>query len=359
MESAKIIHVDMDCFYAQVEMRDNPKYQNKPVIISGPPNTRSVVCTASYEARKFGVHSAMSATRAHKLCPSGIFIPPNFQKYREVSKQIHEIFHRYTQVIEPLSLDEAYLDLTDETKQISATLIAKEIQKAIYEELNLTCSIGVSYNKLLAKIGSDFKKPGGITIIEPHRATKFLENLPIEVYPGVGRKARKKLYEYAIYTGKDFKKIDQEKCEKLFGKLGVSLFQYVRGVDNREVNANRIAKSIGCEYTMQVDLKSKEEIRDELKKIATETFRRIQKQEKCFKTITLKIKFDDFSQITRAKTLPFYEYNEEILFQVSCELLKNEEINSLVRLVGITVSTLEAKKEMQKQLKIEQILLKV
>lgn len=359
MESAKIIHIDMDCFYAQVEMRDNPKYQNKPVIISGPPNTRSVVCTASYEARKFGVHSAMSATRAFKLCPSGIFIPPNFQKYREVSKQIHEIFRRYTDIIEPLSLDEAYLDLTDDTKQVSATLIAYEIQKAIYEELNLTCSIGVSYNKLLAKIGSDFKKPGGITVVEPHKATSFLENLSIDTYPGVGKKAKKRMYEYAIYTGKDFKKLDQVKAQKLFGKLGRSLYQYVRGVDNREVNTNRISKSIGCEYTMQVDLESKAQIKVELKKIAKEAFKRIQKQEKCFKTVTLKIKYDDFSQITRAKTLPYYEYNEEILYQVSCELLKNEEIKSLVRLVGITVSTLKPKAHIKEQLKIEQILLKV
>ncbi len=359
MESAKIIHVDMDCFYAQVEMRDNPKYQNKPVIISGPPNTRSVVCTASYEARKFGVHSAMGASRAYKLCPEGVFIAPNFQKYREVSRQIHAIFHRYSDVIEPLSLDEAYIDLTNVNEKVSATLIANEIQTAIYDELNLTCSIGVSYNKLLAKIGSDFKKPGGITVIEPHKAEGFLEKLAIGAYPGVGKKARVKLYEYAIYTGKDFKRLERDKCEKLFGKLGVSLFQYVRGVDNREVNANRISKSIGCEYTMQTDLETKEQIKTELKKIAKEEFRRIQKQEKCFKTITLKIKYDDFTQITRAKTLPYYEYNEQILYDISCELLKNEPIKSLVRLVGITVSTLKPKHEMKNQLKIEQLLLKI
>ncbi len=358
-DSAKIIHVDMDCFYAQVEMRDDPKLKGKPVIISGPPNSRSVVCTSSYEARAYGVRAAMSASRAYQLCKEGVFIPPNFAKYREVSRQIQEIFRRYTDQIEPLSLDEAYLDLTKDDEPVSATLIAYEIQKAIFEELNLTCSVGVSYNKLLAKIGSDFKKPGGITVIEPHKAQSFLDKLPIEAYPGVGRKAILKFHEYAIYTGSDFKKLPKDKAQNLYGKLGLSLYQYVRGVDNREVKSERISKSIGCEYTMDVDLQTKDEIKYELKKIAPECFRRIQKHELCFKTISLKIKYSDFTQITRAKSLRYYEYDEQILYDITCELLKQVNLTASVRLVGITVSNLSPLEVLENQLKIEQLTLDI
>ncbi len=359
IDSAKIIHVDMDCFYAQVEMRDNPKLKGKPVIISGPPNSRSVVCTASYEAREYGVRSAISASRAYKLCPKGVFIPPNFVKYREVSKQIHGIFQRYTTKIEPLSLDEAYLDLTKDDEIVSATLIAYEIQKAIFDELNLTCSIGVSYNKLLAKIGSDFKKPGGITVIEPSKAQNFLDHLEISAFPGVGRKGISKFHDYAIYTGLDFRNLERDKVEKLFGKLGRSLYQYTRGVDNREVISERVSKSIGCEYTMSTDLKNKDEIRAELAKVAPECFRRIRRHELCFKTISLKIKFSDFTQITRAQTMSYYEYNEEILYHTAVRLLENIILQDEVRLVGITVSNLESLSFMEKQVKIEQILLDI
>ncbi len=355
IESAKIIHVDMDCFYAQVEMRDNPRLKGKPVIISGPPNSRSVVCTASYEAREYGVRSAISALRAHKLCPKGVFIPPNFSKYKEVSRQIHQIFHRYTDQIEPLSLDEAYLDLTDPDKQVSATLIAYEIQKAIYDEVGLTCSIGVSYNKLLAKIGSDFKKPGGITVIEPHKAQKFIDKLPISAFPGVGRKSIAKFHDYTIYNGADFRKLSVKQAELLFGRLGLSLYFYTRGVDNREVISERIAKSIGCEYTMDKDLETKDEVRYELKKIANECFRRIGLNQKCFKTISLKIKYEDFTQITRAKSLSYYEYNEQILYDVTSELLEQVKLQGKVRLVGITVSNLSDIKKLEKQTKIVQI----
>ncbi len=359
MDCAKILHVDMDCFYAQVEMRDNPKLQEKPVIISGPPNTRSVVCTASYEARKYGVHSAMGAAKAYKLCPNGIFVMPNMDKYRQVSKEIHKIFQRYTNVIEPLSLDEAYLDLTDENNPISATLIAEEIKQVIYDELELTCSIGVSYNKFLAKIGSDYNKPNGITIIKPQEAIKFLEELPIERFPGVGRKAKIKMHQYAIYSGKDFKKLNREKSEKLFGKLGKNLHQYVRGVDNREVISNQINKSVGTEYTMAVDLETKAEIIKELDKIAIENKRRLDKHKLCFKTVTLKLKYADFQQITRSKTLKYYEDTSTVMYDVACQLLKEVNLVNAVRLVGITVSTLEELDVLEKQLKIEQITLPI
>ncbi len=355
IESAKIIHVDMDCFYAQVEMRDDPQLKGKPVIISGPPNSRSVVCTASYEAREYGVRSAISAAKAYKLCPKGVFIPPNFAKYKEVSRKIHGIFSRYTDKIEPLSLDEAYLDLTSEDEPVSATLIAYEIQKAIYDEIGLTCSIGVSYNKLLAKIGSDFKKPGGITIIEPHKAQKFINKLPIQAFPGVGRKSLSKFHEYGIYTGHDFRKLSFKQAQLLYGRLGSSLYFYTRGVDNREVISERIAKSIGCEYTMANDLQTKDEINYELKKIANECYRRVEKSQKCFKTISLKLKFNDFTQITRAKSLNYYEYNEQILFDVTSELLKTVNLQNDVRLVGITVSNLRDLSELEKQVKIIQI----
>lgn len=340
-------------------MRDNPKLKSKPVIISGPPNSRSVVCTASYEARKYGVRSAISAAKAYKLCPKGVFIYPDFAKYKAVSKQINEIFKRYTNKVEPLALDEAYLDLTSENQRVSATLIAQDIQKTIYDELQLTCSIGVSYNKFLAKIGSDFKKPGGITVIEPHKAQGFIDKLPIESFPGVGRKSLKKFHEYTIYNGSDFRKLPREKAELLFGKLGKTLYYYTRGVDNREVISERKSKSIGCEYTMQKDLQTKEEITYELKKIATECYRRISKQQMCFKTISLKLKYTDFVQITRAKSLKYYEYNEQILFDVAETLLEDIELQSEVRLVGITVSNLADLNTYEKQQKIEQILLDI
>ncbi len=354
MESAKILHVDMDCFYAQVEMRDNPNLQNKPVIISGPPNSRSVVTTASYEARKYGVHSAMSAAKAYKLCPNGIFVAPNMKKYAAVSKEIHKIFHRFTDKIEPLSLDEAYLDITDLEKPVSATLIAYEIKNAIYEELNLTCSVGVSYNKFLAKIGSDYNKPSGVTIIEPHKAIDFIEALPIKAFPGVGKKVVVKMHNYAIYTGKDYKKLSKEKCEKLFGKLGLSLYQYVRGVDNREVVSERISKSVGTEYTMKNNLESKSEIIEELKLIAKENKRRLDKHKLCFKTVTLKLKFADFQQITRSKTLKYYEESEAVMYEEAITLLNQVKLVDSVRLVGITVSTLEPLSVLNQQIKIEQ-----
>ncbi len=355
MESAKIIHVDMDCFFAQVEMRDNPKLQKKPVIISGPPNSRSVVATASYEARSYGVRSAMSAAKAYKLCPSGIFVPPNMKKYASVSKEIHKIFQRYTDIIEPLSLDEAYLDVTNEHEQVSATIIAHEIKQAIQDELNLSCSVGVSYNKFLAKIGSDYKKPGGITVIEPQNALKFIEKLPIESFPGVGKKMSVKMHEYAIYDGADFKKLSKNKCEKLFGKLGLSLYQYVRGVDNREVETGRIIKSVGTEYTMHQDLVNKEEIISELQKVAKINKERLDKHELCFKTVTLKLKYADFHQITRAKTLHYYEISEAVMYQTACELLNYVQLEGDVRLVGITVSTLAEQNVFEKQIKIEQL----
>ncbi len=355
MESAKIIHVDMDCFFAQVEMRDNPKLQGKPVIISGPPNSRSVVATASYEARSYGVHSAMSAAKAYKLCPKGIFVLPNSQKYAEVSREIHKIFQRYTDKIEPLSIDEAFLDVTDENQQVSATIIAHEIKKAIQEELNLSCSVGVSYNKFLAKIGSDYQKPGGITVIEPHQAIKFIEKLPIESFPGVGKKTVVKMHDYAIYNGADLKKLSKRKCEKLFGKLGLSLYQYVRGVDNREVNSERIIKSVGTEYTMHQDLINKQEIKSELKKIAKINKQRLDKHNLCFKTVTLKLKYADFHQITRAKSLQYYEVSEAIMYETACELLKYVQLEGEVRLVGITVSTLSDPEVFKNQIKIEQL----
>lgn len=360
MESAKIIHVDMDCFYAQVEMRDNPSLKGKPVVISGPPNSRSVVCTASYEARKYGVHAALSAFEAYKRCPEAVFIPPNFDKYRAVSKKLHEIFHRYTDLVEPLSLDEAYLDISQcELHGNSATLIAQEIQNAVLEELNLTCSIGVSFNKLLAKIGSDYKKPFGITVIQPHEGLKFCANLDIKAFPGVGKKARTRLHEYGVYTGSDFHQFSKEKAERLFGKLGISLYQYTRAVDNRIVSPYREPKSVGCEYTLHENVSTKAEVSKIFEEISHETLRRVKKKKRGFKTVTIKIKYQDFTQITRSKSLVYYEQSQEVINKVAQELLNYEHLNGEIRLLGITVSNLIEEEEVAKQLRIEQVYLDV
>lgn len=344
--SRKIIHVDMDAFYASVEIRENPALKGKPVIIARHPKEtggRGVVATASYEARKFGVHSAMSARKALELCPNGVFIPANFDLYRQVSRDIHDIFRRYTDIIQPLSLDEAYLDVTDNKANIqSATLVARKIQQTIYEELNLTSSAGVSYNKFIAKLASDFKKPAGLTVVPPNKTHDFLMNLDIENFSGVGEKTLEKMHAYEIYNGQDlYEKYELELVQQ-FGKLGHSLFQRVRGIDNSPVEVERARKSLGKERTFQDDITTDDEVIQFFRYITTEVFQALQAKEMHGKTVVIKVRYSDFETITRRKSELNYIEDTAELFSIVYQLwqdIGNPERG--IRLLGVTMTSLD------------------
>lgn len=336
----------MDAFYASVEIRENTDLRGKPVIIARHPKEsggRGVVATASYEARKYGVHSAMSAKKAYELCPDGIFVPGNFSLYRKVSNEIREIFKRYTDIIQPLSLDEAYLDVTENKQNIqSATLIAREIQKAIYDELELTCSAGVSYNKFLAKIASDYKKPAGVTVVPPNRSHEFLMALPIDDYRGVGEKTLEKMHEFDIYTGQDlYDKSELELSEK-FGKLGHSLFRKVRGIDNSPVKVDRDRKSLGKERTFQKDIQRDQEVVHFLRFISKEVFETLKSKEQHGKTVVLKVRYSDFETKTRRKTMLNYIESSDELFGIVNDLwFDTGEVERGIRLLGVTMTNLD------------------
>ncbi|MFC6464760.1 DNA polymerase IV [Marinilactibacillus sp. GCM10026970] len=345
--SRKIIHIDMDAFYASVEVRENPSLRGKPVIIARHPKEnggRGVVATASYEARKFGIHSAMSAQKAYELCPDGIFVSGNFELYRSISEEIRAIFKRYTDLIQPLSLDEAYLDITENKINLnSATLIAQRIQKEIYYELGLTCSAGVSYNKFLAKLASDFKKPSGITVIPPDDAHGFLTSLPIEKYYGVGKKSVEKMHALGIFNGQDLFDQDEMELVSHFGKMGHSLYRKVRGIDDSAVVADRTRKSVGKEKTFLDDLKSEEEVTRSLRQIANLTFASLKKSQKHGKTVVLKIRYNDFSTLTRRKTFPEYIQDADELFVSALRIFEEEgSVSKGIRLLGITVTSLDS-----------------
>jgi DNA polymerase-4 len=302
----KIIHIDMDAFYASLEQRDNPEYRGKPVIVGGFPEGRGgVVATASYEARKFGVRSAMPSKQAFKLCPQAIFIRPRFEAYKAASQKIREIFHRYTDLVEPLSLDEAYLDVTTDKLGIGLALdIAAQIKKSIKEELDLTASAGVSVNKFVAKIASEMKKPDGLTFIGPSKITTFMESLPVEKFFGVGKVTAAKMKEVGMFTGKELKKYSVEELVKHFGKNGNFYYQIVRGIDDRQVEPNRETKSLSAEDTFPYDLTRLEDMNQELDKIAALVEQRLLHYGLKGRTVTLKIKFSDFKIITRSKSYP-------------------------------------------------------
>ncbi|MFO8069283.1 MAG: DNA polymerase IV [Alkalibacterium sp.] len=344
--SRKIIHIDMDAFYASVEIRDNPSLKNKPVIIARHPKDtggRGVVTTANYEARKFGVHSAMSAQKAFELCPNGLFVPPNFESYREASGKMQKIFLRYTNKIQPLSLDEAYLDVTDNyINQKSATLIAERIRKEIFEELDLTCSAGVSYNKFLAKLASDYNKPDGITVIPPEKAHVFLIHLPIEKYHGVGEKSVEKMHAMGIYNGQDLYDKEELELVKHFGKMGHSLYRKVRGIDDSEVRSDREPKSVGKESTFAHNLSAENEIIQALRQLAGKVMKNLNKKQKHGKTVVLKIRYEDFQTITRRRTFPNYIEDEEELFRIAVSIWEEESLDLSVRLLGITLTGLDS-----------------
>lgn len=351
----KIIHIDMDAFYASVEQMDNPELRGKPIAVGGEEN-RGVVSAASYEARKFGVRSAISGLQAKRNCPELIFVKPRFDRYKEISKQIHKIFRDYTDLVEPLSLDEAYLDVTKNKKgNPSASLLAQEIRLRIFNEVGLTASAGISVNKFVAKIASDYNKPNGQKTVNPDEVIPFLEQLPIQKFYGVGKVTAEKMFQLGIFTGLDLKNRPLDFLEKNFGKSGAFYFNVVRGIHNSEVKSNRIAKSVAAEYTFDSNLSSEIFMVEKLDKIASELERRLKKHKISGKTVTLKIKYSDFTQQTRSKTMPYFISDKALIFEVVKELLYQERMKDSVRLLGISLSNLntEIKKTIVVQLKFD------
>ncbi|WP_316818663.1 DNA polymerase IV [Pedobacter nyackensis] len=340
----KIIHIDMDSFYASVEQRDNPDLLGKAIAVGGSPEGRGgVVATASYEARKYGVRSAMSAKQALKLCPHIIFLYPRFPAYKEVSRQIREIFSRYTDLIQPLSLDEAYLDVTEDKLGIGSAIdIAREIKRAIKEELNLTASAGVSINKFVAKIASDMNKPDGLTFIGPSKVEKFMEQLPVEKFHGVGKVTAEKMKLRGLHYGADLKKLTETELANLFGKSGRFFYKIVRGIDERPVEPNQETKSIGAEDTFSYDLTTVEEMEMEIEKLGRVVFSRMRAYHLSGRTVTLKVKFSDFKQITRSKSFAEGFTMEEQITDVAKGLLKVIDFNGKsVRLLGVSLSNFD------------------
>ena len=351
----KIIHVDMDAFYASVEQMDNPDLKGKPLAVGGS-ETRGVVSAASYEARKFGVRSAMSGVQAARNCPNLIFVRPRFDRYKEISSKIRTIFHEYTDLVEPLSLDEAYLDVTQNKKgNPSASLIAQEIRQRIFDEVGLTASAGISINKFVAKIASDYNKPNGQKTVTPDEVISFLENLEIKKFYGIGKVTKEKMYQHGIFTGLDLKQKSLEFLELNFGKSGKHYFNIVRGIHNSEVKPNRISKSVAAEHTFNENLTSEIFMLQRLAEIATELEKRLKKYNISGKTVTLKIKYSDFTTQTRSKTLPYFISDKSLLLETAKELLFQERMKESVRLLGISLNNLntEIKKTIVVQLRLE------
>ena len=349
----KIIHIDMDAFYASVEQMDNPALRGKAIAVGGSEN-RGVVAAASYEARKFGVRSAISGVLAKKYCPEIIFVRPRFDRYKEISGKIHSIFHDYTDLVEPLSLDEAYLDVTQNKKgNPSASLLAQEIRSRILNEVGLTASAGISVNKFVAKIASDINKPNGQKTVNPDEIIPFLEELPIRKFYGVGKVTTEKMYQLGIFTGADLKTKPVEFLEKHFGKSGAFYYNVVRGIHNSEVKPSRITKSVAAEHTFDVNLSSEIFMLEQLERIATSLEKRLKKHNISGKTVTLKIKYSDFTQQTRSKTLPYFISDKSLILETVEELLYQERMKDSVRLLGISLSNLntEEKKAVVVQLK--------
>ncbi len=336
----KIIHIDMDAFYASVEQLDDPELQGKPIAVGGGED-RGVVAAASYEARKFGVRSAMSGSIAKRNCPQLIFVKPRFDRYKEISKKIHQIFREYTDLIEPLSLDEAYLDVTENKKgNPSASLIAKEIRQRIFDELHLNASAGISSSKFVAKIASDINKPNGQKTIPPEEIIAFLEELPIEKFYGVGKVTTQKMYGLGIFYGKDLKLKTEEFLTEHFKSSGSYYFKLVRGEINSEVKSNRKRKSVAAEHTFVKNLTSEVYMMEKLVRISEELEQRLIRSKVSGKTITLKIKYSDFTTQTRSKTLPYFIKDKNILLDTVKELLYQDKVLNSVRLLGISVSNL-------------------
>lgn len=347
MESSrKIIHIDMDAFYASVEQRDHPELRGRPIAVGGSGN-RGVVAAASYEARKYGVRSAMPSITAKRLCPELIFVKSRFDVYRAVSRQIREIFEEYTDLVEPLSLDEAYLDVTDPLRgPRSATLIAREIRERIKAETGLTASAGISFNKFLAKVASDINKPDGMKVIPPEEALQFLEALDIEAFHGIGKVTARKMRRMGIFKGRGLKALSEIEMVQRFGKAGRHYYRMVRAEDNRPVNPNRIRKSIGAERTFKENLSKAAEMEEKLGYLCGVVYQYMEKTDNFGRTVTLKAKTPDFKILTRSRTFNREVREQESLFRTVRELLHEhlEDIGQ-VRLLGVAISNLSKEQE--------------
>ena len=334
----------MDAFFASVEQLDNPSLRGLPVAVGGG-GKRGVVAAASYEARKFGVRSAMSGMMAKRLCPDLIFVPPRFDRYKEISNQIRLIFHEHTDFVEPLSLDEAYLDVTQHKKGTpSATLIAQDIRETILKRTGLNASAGVSINKFVAKIASDINKPNGQKTIPPEAVLSFLETLDIRKFFGIGKVTADKMYGLGIFTGADLKKHSEDFLIENFGKSGRYFHQAVRGIHPSEVKPERIQKSIGAERTFSENISSEIFLKEKIDALAEELSRRLKKNKVSGKTITLKLKYSDFNTQTRSKTIPYFISSKDLILENALDLLYQENLNNSVRLVGISMGKLNNEK---------------
>jgi len=339
----KIIHIDMDAYYAAIEIRENPSLKGKPVIVGGSPQSRGVVSTCSYEARPYGVHSGMPSSQAWRLCPHAIFVYPNFAIYKVVSAQIREIFFSYTDLVEPMSLDEAYLDVTENKKgEPYASVIAKEIKQKILRTTRLTCSAGVSYNKFLAKIGSELEKPDGLVVIPPQKAEEILFKLPIEKFHGIGKVTAAKMKKLGIHNGADLYKWELKDIIRHFGKSGVFFYYVIRGIDNREVITEHDPKSLSAESTFNSDFDDVTYILSELKKIAGKVSERLQRKNIQGQSVIIKIKYDNFEILTRNANLNFLTNSADIIYKTAEGLFFTHwDASRKIRLIGIGINKLD------------------
>ena len=337
----KIIHVDMDAFYASVEQRDDPSLVGKPVIVGGQPSGRGVVCTASYEARKFGVHSAQPSREAYRRCPHGIFVRPRFDVYKQASRQIMEVFSEYTDLVEGLSLDEAYLDVTENKKNIPFGIdVAKEIRSEIFLRTGLTASAGVAPNKFLAKLASDMKKPDALVVIPPERIEKVMVGLPVKKLPGVGRVTEERMHQAKLFTADDIRGSSLERLVELFGKTGRWYYEIAHGRDERLVCPYRESKSIGAEDTFEDGSLDIEWIHKKIEELSAKVTNRLRGREGF--TVTLKVTYKGFKRITRGRTLPKSQCDPECIALIGKQLLEQTEAGKVpIRLVGISVSNLK------------------
>lgn len=336
----KILHVDMDAFFAEVETLHNPKLREHPLVVGGPPNSRSVVSSANYKARKFGICSAMPCAKAQKLCPHAVFVSPNFKRYQIVSQKLHVILNQFTPAVEPLGLDEAWLDVTDQ--EISATWAAKRLQKTIAQQLQLSCSVGVSFNKMLAKIASKENKPGGIFVISPEFASRFLKNLPVRKIPGIGPSTEQKLKQLGIISVQDLQQQNSAMLEQQLGKMGRYFYQLAHGIDNRQVIRSRVTKSVSAEFTFAQDSRNLNFLNQQLSKLARELQQRLNKKKFFFKVLAVKVKFADFECESRQITFPHF-INPQTGIAKHASVLLHDLVNKHpkpVRLLGLRGSHL-------------------
>lgn len=342
-----IIHVDMDAFFASVEELDNPKLKGKPIIVGGI-GERGVVATCSYEARKYGVHSAMPIFMARKKCPVGIYLPTRFERYKEISNKVFDILYELTPKVEPVSIDEAYLDISD--LNIKPMDAVEYIKSRVRKEIGLTISVGISYNKFLAKLGSDWNKPNGVMIITKDMIPEILFPLPISKIHGIGKKSRDKLNNIGVYTVEELYKLPQDFFVEYFGKFGIEIYERIRGIDKREVQVIRERKSVGREVTLRSDIKDKQELKRYLKEFSSEVSCYLKNKGLLGKTVTVKIKTSSFENHTKSKTLPNYIDDEENILKVACEVLDTIVFGDSIRLIGLTVSSLSDNSAVQMSL---------